>query len=56
MNAGDNIAIEDIKYLENKYKENSSEGNVWKLAKEGKTYFEIISIMDKRNKKIRSPL
>jgi hypothetical protein len=41
-----NIAIEDIKYLERLYKEEPTKGNVWKLAMEGKTLFQIIDIMD----------
>jgi hypothetical protein len=46
-----NIAIEDIKYLERLYKEEPTKGNVWKLAMEGKTLFQIIDIMDGKKEK-----
>ncbi len=40
-----NIAIEDIKYLERKYGEKSCEGDVWRLAQEGKYPYEIEILM-----------
>jgi hypothetical protein len=42
-----NIAIEDIKFLERKYNEESAKDIVWKLALEGKSYYEISEVMKK---------
>jgi len=36
-----NIAIEDIKFLERFAKQEPCSGSVWRMAQEGKTYFEI---------------
>ena len=35
------ISIEDIKYLERFANEKPCGGKVWKMANEGKTYYEI---------------
>ena len=40
-----NIAIEDIKFLERKYNEQSTQGEVWRLAQLGKSLLEIEKIM-----------
>ena len=36
-----NISIDDIKYLERFANEEPCGGKVWKMANEGKTYYEI---------------
>jgi len=46
-----NISIEDIKYLEKKYKEKPTNGKVWELAKEGKTFLEIKEILSSKTKR-----